>query len=536
MHHGKEAPPRLVWPGKNTTVCHEVRTLRARASYTGTGAAQGGDCRAALSDGWRNLLVHADNRPLLSTLQNGPLFDRIKAAGGIKLIYCDPPFAVGTRFTMPVTGRGQGDGAVRTVYALAYEDAWEKGLDSYLNMLFERLRLMRSLLAGDGSFYLHCDWRVASHLRLLMDEIFGSKRFLGDIVWHYTGGGRSRRYFSRKHDRILHYAVSDRWIFNADAVRVPYKESSGYAKKGITSAAGKRYFPHPDGTPVDDVWDIPMINPLAGERTGYPTQKPESLLERIIAASSNPGDLVADFFCGSGTTAAVAEKMGRKWIAADSSPLAVHTARKRMLTERKPAGSARRAKPASHAPAFVLADLESPDAMRNRVLADGRGPFQHTAVLGGLAVRYVLADIRVRVKRLENLCVFELAGFSAQECASCPQSAAAVEGTGPEGERVRFAALLERGWRALLDSWSVGLPAEPFDAAAGIRAAALHNIILWQDFSRRGHKEPALSTPALFLPAPRSPGGRAARPCLVVVTVIDIFGNESPFLLGTDYL
>ena len=148
-------------------------------------------------------------------------------------------------------------------------------------MLFERLLLMRDILAEDGSIYMHCDRRAAPTARLFMDYLFGPERFLGEIIWHYTGGGRSTRYFSRKHDVILHYAKSGRWTFNVDAVRVPYKETSGYARGGIVSAAGKRYAPHPDGTPVDDVWSIPIVNPMSRERLSSPTQKPEALLHRV---------------------------------------------------------------------------------------------------------------------------------------------------------------------------------------------------------------------------------------------------------------
>ncbi len=137
------------------------------------------------------------------------------------------------------------------------------------------------------------------------------------------GGGRSKRYFSNKHDNLLWYAAGAAWTFNIDAVRIPYKETSGFAKGGIVSAAGKKYEPHPDGTPADDVWDIPIINPLSHERIGYPTQKPELLLARIIEAASHPGEVVADFFAGGGTTAAVAQRLGRKWISCDQSRVAV---------------------------------------------------------------------------------------------------------------------------------------------------------------------------------------------------------------------
>ncbi|MBC6411680.1 MAG: HNH endonuclease, partial [Hyphomonadaceae bacterium] len=149
-----------------------------------------------------------------------------------------------------------------------------------------------------------------------------------------TGGGRSKRYFSRKHDIILLYTKGKTWTFNVDAVRVPYKDTSGYAKSGIVAKSGKRYTPHPDGTPVDSVWDIPIINPMAKERTGYPTQKPLALLERIIKASSHESDLVFDPFCGCATTLVAADRLRREWAGVDLSPLAIKLVDERIAKDR----------------------------------------------------------------------------------------------------------------------------------------------------------------------------------------------------------
>ena len=164
----------------------------------------------------------------------------------------------------------------------------------------------------------------------MLDQVFGFNHFQNEIIWHYTGGGRSKSYFSRKHDSIFLYAKSDSYTFNVDAIRVPYKETSGYAQSGITSAAGKKYMPNPLGTPMDDVWDIPIINPLSKERLGYPTQKPLVLLERILNASSNPGDVVLDAFCGCGTALVAAQKLKRKWIGIDISPTACRVMAQRL--------------------------------------------------------------------------------------------------------------------------------------------------------------------------------------------------------------
>lgn len=286
-----------------------------------------GDEGDTFEEGWKNKLIWGDN-----LLVMGSLLERF--AGKIDLIYIDPPFATGADFSF-TTEIGEGDLALQKEQSVieekAYRDTWGRGIDSYISMMNSRLILLRDLLSENGSIFVHCDWRVNPFLRLMLDEIFGGERFLNAIVWHYTGGGRSATYFSRKHDTVLWYAKSDERTFNIDAVRVPYKETSGYAKGGIVAASGKKYEPHPLGTPVDDVWDIPIINPMSAERLGYPTQKPEMLLKRIIEAASSEGDLVADFFAGSGTTLAVAERLGRRWIGCDLSRFAVHVTRKRLL-------------------------------------------------------------------------------------------------------------------------------------------------------------------------------------------------------------
>jgi len=192
-------------------------------------------------------------------------------------------------------------------------------LFAYLVSMTLRITEIHRVLKPTGSFYMHCDPKVSHYLKLVLDTVFCSQGgdFVNEIIWHYTGGGRSKRYFSRKHDVLFWYSKGNTARFNLDAMRVPYKETSGFAKGGITSKAGKKYEPNPLGTPVDDVWDIPIINPLSKERLGYPTQKPEALLERIIQASTNAGDVVLDAYCGCGTTVDVAQRLGREWIGID---------------------------------------------------------------------------------------------------------------------------------------------------------------------------------------------------------------------------
>lgn len=290
-------------------------------------ATQGNHTVPPSGPGLPHLLWQGDNLPLLHSLATPAGQAWLQARGGLRFVYIDPPFNVGSNFFAhtPVGEAASGHAPLRQK---AYADTWAPG--AFYAMLSQRLHLAHSLLAPEGTLVLHCDWRTSARVRLMLDAIFGEDRFLGEIIWHYTGGGRATRYFSRKHDTLFHYAKTNHWYFNPDAVRVPYAPTSGYAKKGIVSKAGKQYTPHPQGTPPDDVWHMPIINPLAAERLGYPTQKPEALLERLLLACTRPGDLVADFFCGSGTTLAVAQRLGRAWLGADQSPLAIATSQERL--------------------------------------------------------------------------------------------------------------------------------------------------------------------------------------------------------------
>lgn len=522
--------PLLLWRGKSRacrTDQFPLRLCERFAGDSGEGAASQGE-----SGDWQNLLVRADNGPLLSSLLHGPLRQLIEAQGGIKLMYIDPPFAANADFTMPVDGSGQ-----KSLRALAYRDRWEQGLHGFLCMIHERLLLMRELLADDGSLYLHCDWRIAPHLRLVLHEVFGAKHFLGDIVWHYTGGGRSTRYFSRKHDRLLHYAASERCFFNADAVRLPYKPGSGYARSGITSAAGKRYQPNPLGTPPDDVWDIPMVNPLARERLDYPTQKPEALLERVIKASSRPGDLVADFFCGSGGFPLVAETLDRKWLAVDSGALAVHCTRKRLLERRAAASPERRSRTFCLAELAPLAGAEhageraagslAPLVLRfpESGLVPGReggeglrcearydGSFFHSAPLPSCSPAYGLNSFCLSARFFADGFFLELKGFS-------------IQGRDAQGAvSPAFLVFLAKDWQCWLDYWSIGCAGIETPAGAGMEKDIYANTIIWHSGRMRKDGRAALCSGFLSLPACGAESGGA---CDLVVSVVDVFANTS---------
>ncbi len=338
----------LVWNGKTNEVCNVVLPFQVieqvdepRAEKPEDTARQTDmfttDARGRQHKGWSNKLIWGDNKLILSGLKNGPLREEIEAQGGLKLIYIDPPFDVGADFSMDIEiGGDTFTKRPNVLEELAYRDTWGKGADSFIAMIYERLVLMRDLLVEDGSIYVHCDYRVNSFIKLCLDEVFGSEKLKNEIIWKYSGGRLGKRYFGRKHDNIYWYSKSDDWLFYADRVRDEYAEATQerFASTIRNIRDGRDFGEqglNPEGKHPEDVFMISIVAPSSNNRTGYPTQKPELLLSKIILASSNEGDLVADFFCGSGTTAAVAEKLGRKWIASDLGKFAIHTTRKRMI-------------------------------------------------------------------------------------------------------------------------------------------------------------------------------------------------------------
>lgn len=295
--------------------------------------------------GWTNKLIWGDNKYILSSLKNGPLRKEIEDNGGIKLIYIDPPFDVGADFTMNVEiGDGESyEKQPNILEQLAYRDTWGLGQDSFLSMIYERLLLMRDLLSDDGSIYVHCDWRVNSSLRLIMDEIFGKNNYWNEIIWCYTGASNSKKEFPRKHDCILRYSKSDKIIFNPDSIRIPYSEKTisnydiGTKGSGFVGNNEREVLTESilkEGKIPEDYWNFAISArfPIDGiKRVGYPTEKPLMLIERIIKASSNENDIVCDFFSGGGTTPTVCEFLNRKWICSDLGKFSIHTTRKRLI-------------------------------------------------------------------------------------------------------------------------------------------------------------------------------------------------------------
>lgn len=269
-----------------------------------------------------NRLILGDNLCVMAALL--PQYE-----GKINLIYADPPFFTNRKYPARI-GRGE-DSRKPAEWQMVdgYHDHWD-GLDTYLDFLYPRLAIMHRLLAPNGTLYLHLDWHADSYARLLLDEIFGADHLLNEIIWTYHGPSPIRRAFNRKHDTILAYVKSGEYVFNVDAIREPYHENT---VKTFNASPKAGFGKIPDlerGKVPEDWWYFPVIARLHNERTGYPTQKPVALLERIILASSNPGELVADFFCGSGTTPFVASKYGRAFIACDETFRALHTTRSRL--------------------------------------------------------------------------------------------------------------------------------------------------------------------------------------------------------------
>jgi DNA modification methylase len=312
--------PTLTWPGKSLFDPTPADLLTEAIIYP-----QGRGYPDARPE---NRLILGDNLPVMAALL--PDYE-----GRIDLIYADPPFFTNRKYPVRI-GRGE-DSRKPDEWQLTegYRDHWPD-LDAYLDFLYQRLALMYRLLAPNGTLYLHLDWHADSYARLLLDELFGAENLLNEIIWAYHGPSPIRRAFNRKHDTILVYVKGKDYTFNADAVREPYNPNTVKTFEASPKAGFGKVPDLERGKVPEDWWYFPVVARLHNERTGYPTQKPQALLERIVKASSNPGDLVADFFCGSGTTPLIAANLGRRFIAADATFRAVHTTRSRLTVSQTP--------------------------------------------------------------------------------------------------------------------------------------------------------------------------------------------------------
>jgi DNA modification methylase len=340
----------LLWNGKTNEVTNIVLPFQTIKQVDEPRAETDVKLQGTLFDtsgrqiaGWTNKLIWGDNKLILSSLKNGPLREEIEAQGGIKLIYIDPPFDVGADFSMNIEiGDEEFTKQPSVLEELAYRDTWGKGADSFIAMIYERLQLMRDLLANDGSIYLHINQKMLPFIRLMMDEIFGRDNHLNDIIWHFEN--KPKFSFSKVLPADWEYIVCYARNFGSHKFKhqlVPVKEVQQQAvvawdpiqKKRVAKRDEKGNIIYETRTEklMGSVWTIPIIHPIGNERLDYPTQKPEALLDRVIKTASEENDIVADFFCGSGTTLAVAEKLGRKWIGSDLGKFPIHTTRKRMI-------------------------------------------------------------------------------------------------------------------------------------------------------------------------------------------------------------
>lgn len=266
-----------------------------------------------------NAIYEGDNLEILSKFPDK----------SVDLIYLDPPFFSNKQYEVIWK-----DGAeIRS-----FQDRWKGGIEHYITWMEPRLRECHRILKETGTIYLHCDIHANAHLRMLMDKIFGENNFRNEIIWCYRGAGYPKKDFGKRHDTIFRYSRTSRYVFNLDAVREEYAEATkerfkhyiGNVRKSGDFGLQKL---NPLGKQPDDWWEIQPIAPSANERLGYPTQKPLVLLEKIIKASSNKGDIVLDPFCGCGTTLVAAQKLGRRWIGIDVSPTACKLMAKRLRQE-----------------------------------------------------------------------------------------------------------------------------------------------------------------------------------------------------------
>lgn len=294
------------------------------------------------SEKWMNRLVYGDNLLAMQALLAGDEATGLTSLRGkVDLIYIDPPFDskadYRTKINLP---GGDIEQKPTVIEQFAYADTWKDGTISYLKMLYPRLVLMRELLSEKGSIYVHIDWHVGHYVKLLLDDVFGKENLVNEIIWHYKRWTAASSTFQKMHDTIFWYEKNtSKHVYNKQYQ--PFSEKTSIAKykrivvdgRAVQDIGNLMERDPNDGVSMDDVWDISFLHPMAKERVDYATQKPEALLERIIKASSNEGDLVCDFFGGSGTTAAVAERLGRRWITTDIGKPATLVMRKRFIDQ-----------------------------------------------------------------------------------------------------------------------------------------------------------------------------------------------------------
>lgn len=281
------------------------------------------------SENAENILALGDNMAFMKELSD--MYLSGEADNKIQLIYIDPPFFSKSNYGAEIRLSSEKLGKMPAIKQFAYNDSWDEGTAEYLKMLCTRFYMMRDLLRDEGCLWVHLDWHVVHYVKVILDEVFGESNFINEVIWQYKSGGSSKKHYSRKHDTLLFYAKSKNYYFKAQQEKSYNRGYKPYRFKGVKEYRDETGW----YTMVNmkDVWQIDMVGRTSGERTGYATQKPEALIMRILESCTRPGDLVADFFGGSGTLCAAAEKMGRKWIYCDLGALACGSAVKRMSKE-----------------------------------------------------------------------------------------------------------------------------------------------------------------------------------------------------------
>lgn len=288
-----------------------------------------------VSDGFVKVEQHVFDydKPIINAIAFGDNLAYMKwlisngYAGKIKCVYIDPPFFTKAKYNAVIEIKDD-KGAKNRIKHLAYDDRFERDLEYYIENITARLALIKELMADDGLLWVHLDWHSAHYVRIVLDEMFGQKRFLNEIVWKYKSGGSAKKHFSRKHDTLLLYSKTDGYSIKIPEEKSYNRELKAYNFKGVKEY--KDEYGWYTMVNMKDVWAIDMVGRTSGERTGYATQKPIELMKRIIAASTDEGDICADFFCGSGSFLQAADSLDRRWLGCDSEELAVSIAKKRL--------------------------------------------------------------------------------------------------------------------------------------------------------------------------------------------------------------
>ena len=335
--------PELYWRGKRTFTSTQYYPAQLKERYGEED-----------ESGWINKIFWGDNLQVMSHLLKN-------FRGKIKLIYIDPPFDSKADYKKKIKLKGKNIVSdINSFEEKQYTDIWAN--DEYIQFMYERLILIKELLSDTGTIYIHCDWHKSHYIRCIMDSIFGPSNFVNEIIWSYKSGGTSDKYFARKHDNILIYSKSSNYKINIPKEKSYNRGLKPYRFKGVEE------FEDEIGwytlVNMRDVWEIDMVGRSSAERLNYPTQKPEKLIERIIESSSNPGDIVFDCFMGSGTTQAVAMKLGRKFIGSDINLGSIDVTSKRLINLYKELKSSNK-----EVEGFEIYNVNNYDIFRNPVEA-----------------------------------------------------------------------------------------------------------------------------------------------------------------------